>query len=108
MHGSNVFTFTAEKVPMATKKLLEKANLKLGDIKYFIYHQASSIVLKTIKDKLKIKEDIFFNDIKDYGNTASSTIPIALIELEKKNLTKKTTNFNYGVWSWLFPLWRSF
>ena len=89
MHGSNVFTFTAEKVPMATKKLLEKANLKLGDIKYFIYHQASSIVLKTIKDKLKIKENIFFNDIKDYGNTVSSTIPIALIELEKKKILPK-------------------
>ena len=49
MHGTNVFTFTAEKVPFATKKILEKANLKLEEIKYFIFHQASSVVL-TILD----------------------------------------------------------
>ena len=64
MHGINVFTFTAEKVPFATKKILEKANLKLEEIKYFIFHQASSVVLTTIRNKLKIKNELFFNDIK--------------------------------------------
>ncbi len=89
MHGTNVFTFTAEKVPFATKMILEKANLKIDEIKYFIFHQASSIVLKTIRDKLGIKDDLFFNDIKDYGNTVSSTIPIALIQLEEKKILPK-------------------
>ena len=89
MHGANVFTFTSEKVPFATKKVLEKANLKIEEIKYFIFHQASSVVLTTIRDKLEIKDELFFNDIKDYGNTVSSTIPIALIQLEEKNILPK-------------------
>ena len=89
MNGTNVFTFTAEKVPFATNKILEKANLKIEEIKYFIFHQASSIVLTTIKDKLKIKNDLFFNDIEEFGNTVSSTIPIALIQLEEKKILPK-------------------
>ena len=89
MQGTNVFTFTAEKVPMATKIILEKANLKVDEIKYFIYHQASSIVLKTIKDKLKIKDKLFYDDIKDHGNTVSSTIPIALIKLDENKILPK-------------------
>ena len=89
MNGTNVFTFAAEKVPFATNKILEKANLKIEEIKYFIFHQASSIVLTTIKDKLKIKNDLFFNDIEEFGNTVSSTIPIALIQLEEKKILPK-------------------
>ena len=89
MNGTNVFTFTAEKVPFATNKILEKANLKIEEIKYFIFHQASSVVLTTIKDKLKIKNDLFFNDLKNFGNTVSSTIPIALIQLEEKKILPK-------------------
>ena len=39
MHGANVFTFTATKVPYATNYLLEKANLKISDIKFFFYQR---------------------------------------------------------------------
>ena len=89
MHGAKVFTFTAEKVPEATNILLEKAKLKIQDIKLFIYHQASSVVLNTIKDRLKIPNEKFFNNLEHIGNTVSSTIPIALIMAnEKKKILK--------------------
>ena len=90
MHGANVFTFTASKVPYATNYLLEKANLKLNDIKFFFYHQASAIVLDTIRKELDIPKEIFFYDIESMGNTVSSTIPISLILSEKKkNIPRK-------------------
>ena len=79
MHGAKVFTFTAEKVPEATNILLEKAKLKIQDIKLFIFHQASSVVLNTIQERLKIPNERFFNNLEHIGNTVSSTIPIALI-----------------------------
>ena len=90
MHGANVFTFTASKVHYATNYLLEKANLKLNDIKFFFYHQASAIVLDTIRKELDIPKEIFFYDIESMGNTVSSTIPISLILSEKKkNIPRK-------------------
>lgn len=90
MHGANVFTFTAENVPNATNRLLERANLKIENIKLFIFHQASSVVLDTIRDKLKIPKEKFYHDIESFGNTVSSTIPIALIKADKeKRIPKK-------------------
>lgn len=84
MNGSDVFSFTSHNVPLATNILLNKANLKIKDIKLFIFHQASRIVLDTIKNKLKIPDKFFFNNIKNIGNTVSSTIPIALIDADKQ------------------------
>ena len=69
--------------------LLDKANLKIKDIKLFIFHQASRIVLETIKNKLEIPEKFFFNNIKNIGNTVSSTIPIALIDADKQRKLPK-------------------
>lgn len=89
MNGTNVFTFTTENVPYATNRLLEKANLKIENIKLFIFHQASAVVLDTIKDKLKIPKEKFYYDIESFGNTVSSTIPIALIKANKEKIIPK-------------------
>ena len=89
MNGGDVFSFTSHNVPLATNVLLDKANLKIKDIKLFIFHQASRIVLETIKNKLEIPEKFFFNNIKNIGNTVSSTIPIALIDADKQRKLPK-------------------
>ena len=80
MNGIEVFSFTSEKVPYAVNELLKKANLQIKDISYFIFHQASKIVLDTIQQKLQIPKEKFYNKIELIGNTVSSTIPIGLIE----------------------------
>ena len=80
MHGSNVFTFTAE-------QLLKKSKLKKEDIALFVYHQASKVVLDFIRNKLNIPSKKFVYDMGEYGNTVSSSIPIAL--LRSKNKIKK-------------------
>ena len=87
MHGSNVFTFTAEQVPIATEELLKKSKLKKEDIALFVYHQASKVVLDFIRNKLNIPSKKFVYDMGEYGNTVSSSIPIAL--LRSKNKIKK-------------------
>ena len=62
----------------------------MNDIKFFFYHQASAIVLNTIRKELDIPKEIFFYDIESMGNTVSSTIPISLILSEKKkNIPRK-------------------
>ena len=67
-----------------------KILLKIENIKLFIYHQASSVVLDTIRDELKIPKEKFYHDIESFGNTVSSTIPIALIKADKeKRIPKK-------------------
>jgi 3-oxoacyl-[acyl-carrier-protein] synthase-3 len=45
-------------------------------------------MLEEIRGKLGIKEEQFIVDMEKYGNTVSSTIPIAFKNLLKKNIVK--------------------
>ncbi len=81
MNGPAIFSFTIRSVPDAVNKLLAKCNLSIADIDHFIFHQANEFMLNHLRDKLNIPREKFCIDLKDYGNTVSSTIPIALSNL---------------------------
>ena len=89
MDGSEVFNFSIAKAPKLVYKLLEKSNLVLGDIDFFIFHQANRIILETIGRKLRIPESKVIIDIENTGNTVSSTIPIVIANGLKKGIFKR-------------------
>ena len=84
MNGPEIFNFTLNTVPVAVKSLLTKCELKLDEIDYFVFHQASSFILERLRSKIAIPKDKFFNDIEMYGNTVSASLPIAL-EIAREN-----------------------
>lgn len=88
MKGADVFAFTITEVPKAVKELLKKANLKIEQIEGFFFHQASDLVLNSLRKKLLIPKKKFFKDFAEIGNTVSSTIPISLIKANKKKILK--------------------
>lgn len=77
MNGPEIFIFTLKAVPAAVAELLRKSNKELADIDYFIFHQANKFMLDRLRNKLKIPESKFFINL-EYGNTVSSTVPVAL------------------------------
>ncbi|GAA3508750.1 ketoacyl-ACP synthase III [Aquimarina addita] len=78
MNGSNVFNFTLKSVPLLIENVLNKNKLDKEDIDYFVFHQANSFMLNTMRRLCKIEKNKFHNDMKRTGNTVSSTIPIVL------------------------------
>lgn len=78
MNGSEIFTFTLNTVPQALDQLLTHAGLEMEQIDLFVFHQANKFMLEYLRKKLKICETKFFTSFRNYGNTVSSTIPIAL------------------------------
>jgi len=78
MNGPEIFTFTLSAVPQAMNQLLDLGRVDLSDIDLFIFHQANEFMLTHLRKKLKIPEDRFYVALKNFGNTVSSTIPIAL------------------------------
>jgi 3-oxoacyl-[acyl-carrier-protein] synthase-3 len=78
MNGPEIFTFTIQRIPDLIHKTLEKNQLQIEDIDYFIFHQANQYMLEYLRKKLNIPENKFFMDMRNTGNTVSSTIPIAL------------------------------
>jgi 3-oxoacyl-[acyl-carrier-protein] synthase-3 len=78
MNGPEIFTFTIQRIPDLIHKTLKKNQLQIENIDYFIFHQANQYMLDYLRKKLNIPENKFFMDMRNTGNTVSSTIPIAL------------------------------
>ncbi len=88
MNGPEIFTFTLKEVPSAVTALLAKAQYSLGDIDFFVFHQANEYILNHLQKKLDIPRERFVVSMEKTGNTVGSSIPIALSTvIEKKKAT---------------------
>lgn len=102
MNGPEIFNFTSKSVPSLVEFTLNKNNLLIEDINMFVFHQANKYMLNFLRKKIGISEDRFYINLEEYGNTVSSTIPIALKEAmneNKLNGNVMLTGFGVG-YSW--------
>ncbi|MEP6913753.1 MAG: ketoacyl-ACP synthase III [bacterium] len=104
MNGPEVFNFAIRTVPRAIEQLLGKWGRGMDEVDYFIFHQANRFMLEHLRNKLKIPPDKFWIDLENYGNTVSSTIPIALESAKKMGAIRVGDNvavIGFGVgYSW--------
>ena len=104
MNGLEITRFSLEKVPVLLHQTLEKNNITFEEIDLFVFHQASLIILNSLKRKCKIPDSKFYIYLEEVGNTVSCTIPIALYHAEKENRLKrgdKVMLLGFGVgYSW--------
>jgi 3-oxoacyl-[acyl-carrier-protein] synthase III len=104
MDGPAIFNFSLEVVPRLINEVLERNHLKLEEIGLFIFHQANKHLLKFIREAIQIPEDKFYVCLENFGNTVSSTIPIALFNALKENRIMTSDNViltGFGVgYSW--------
>jgi 3-oxoacyl-[acyl-carrier-protein] synthase III len=104
MNGGEIFTFTLEIVPKVVNDLLSKAGLSMADVDLFVFHQANKYMLDFLQKKCGIPESKFFICMREFGNTVSSTIPIALKHATKEGKLQRGTRVmlvGFGVgYSW--------
>ena len=81
MNGREIFKFSMKVVPQSVNQILNRNNLKISDIDYFVLHQANNYMLREIQKRLEIDDSQMIIDMTNYGNTVSSTIPITLKNL---------------------------
>lgn len=82
MDGPEIFNFTLDIVPKTMADVLEKNGLTREDIDFYVFHQANKFMLDTIRKVNGLPRDKFYVNLETTGNTVSSTIPIALKQLE--------------------------
>ncbi|MBQ9564100.1 MAG: ketoacyl-ACP synthase III [Synergistaceae bacterium] len=85
MNGSNIMNFALDVVPPALEEVLSKAMLTRKDIDGYVFHQANRVVLDFLQEKCGLMDADFWNDVAEYGNTVSSSIPIALVDRMRRN-----------------------
>lgn len=78
MSGGEIFNFTIAAVPQLLTEVLKKNNKTMEKIDYFVFHQANRYMLEHLRKKSGIPSEKFCINMKDYGNTVSASIPMAL------------------------------
>lgn len=86
MKGKEIYRYATTQAVENIKQLLEKSNEKIENIKYIIPHQSNIKIMKSISNKLKLKENQMYTNITYKGNTFCASIPIALNEIIEKKL----------------------
>ena len=89
MDGQKIFMFTMTNIPNFVSKLLQKNNISIKEIKFFVFHQASKVVIENLVRKMNLPKAKVFCNYDKIGNTVSSSIPIVLYDLLKNNKIKR-------------------
>lgn len=91
MDGRGVLNMVVDRVPESVRRTLERNGLESGDIDHFVFHQGSRYILDTLRKRMDLPEEKLVIALDGYGNTVSSTIPIAIRDLRRgRELTGKT------------------
>ena len=88
MDGASVYTFTLMEIPKILERYLKKEKRSIKEMKKIFFHQASGIILDTLERKIN-KKKIVYKNIKNIGNTTSSSIPISIKDALNKKIIKK-------------------
>ncbi len=81
MNGKLVFRWATEKMPEVAIEAMQATGLGVGDVTWFVPHQANLRINELVARKLGIPDERCWNNIVRYGNTTAATIPIGLSEL---------------------------
>jgi len=80
MDGRKVFRFATEILAQATLEALEKAGVALEDVSLIVPHQANARIIEAAAKRLGVAPEVMVNNIAQYGNTSTASIPLALRE----------------------------
>lgn len=84
MDGRILYEYMLRVIPQAVQECLARNVLSVSDIDYFIFHPGSRHLLEGIRKGLGIPEQNMVCNLKLFGNTVSSTVPLALVELMQR------------------------
>lgn len=80
MNGREVFKFAVRQMGESCIKVLEKAGLQKEDVDFLIPHQANIRIMESARERLELPIEKMSKVVHKYGNTSSSSIPIAIVE----------------------------
>ena len=78
MNGKTVLSLSISKIPKLMKNFLKNNGMKVSDIDMTVPHQAS-VAMPLVMQKLGIEKDKFLDEVKEFGNMVSASVPITLV-----------------------------
>ena len=90
--ATHIFETAVSEMQTIVLNSLKEAKLKLSDIDYFIFHQASRNIVKNVAEALDLDEDKYFRNFHNKGNMTSASTAVALSEAHQEGKIKKGDN----------------
>ncbi len=111
MDGTQVMAFSLKQVAPSVDRALAAAGLAIGEVDHVILHQANAMMIKTLGHKIKARDDQMVYAVRDFGNTSSTSIPLAVCDHLTRHPATDDRTFllcGFGVgWSWSTAVWRT-
>jgi 3-oxoacyl-[acyl-carrier-protein] synthase III len=89
MDGRELFKFAVTKLPQAARALCDKTQTTIGDIDWFLAHQANTRINEYVRDALGVPVAKMPMNIDRFGNTSAGTLPILIDELTRAGDLKR-------------------
>lgn len=89
INGLEVWKQLVQFQPVAIRRSLEKAGMKIDDVDFFIFHQANLLLIEYLMGKMKLPMTKTFTNVSRIGNTADASLAIALCEAVELNLIRR-------------------
>lgn len=80
MAGQEVFKRAVRAIDQSVRVTLERAEMTVDDIDWFVPHQANIRIIETAANRLGIPMERTLVNIEYYGNTSGASIPLMLSE----------------------------
>jgi 3-oxoacyl-[acyl-carrier-protein] synthase III len=80
MSGQAVFKRAVRAVVESAAVTMERAEIDMADVTWFVPHQANGRIIEAAASRLGFEPERTLVNIERYGNTSSASIPLALFE----------------------------
>jgi 3-oxoacyl-[acyl-carrier-protein] synthase-3 len=88
MKGREVFKEAVHRMTAASRQVLEESGTSAEEIALVVPHQANLRILNSVRKALGVPEEKVYVNVREYGNTGSASVPLALWEARHKGLCK--------------------
>ncbi len=78
MKGNEVFKIAVRTIAKDAKNILEKNNITINELSYFIPHQANLRIIQSVANTLSLPQEKLILSVHKYGNTSAASIPMAI------------------------------
>lgn len=93
MDGQAVFQYVMQAVPKYINETLEFAKVNKDELDYYFFHQPNKFMVDKLAQKINVpSEKVPSNVVTFYGNSNSSTIPVAICHNAKNEMI--STRYN--------------
>lgn len=97
MDGASIFGFAIKRAPESIRRLMEVYCIDDERVDYYLLHQANKMINDKIIKKLKFAPEKFPSNIREYGNTSSTAIPLMMVcQLRNELCNKQSIACGFG------------